>query len=294
MRLLHYSLDRGQIRIGARAGDTVIDVAKAYSRANTSGPGLPNTIDGVLRDGLLPKVADAVRAGTGQRDLAVDIAKARLHSPILAPGKILGVGLNYVDHTQETNTQVPTEPIFFSKYTNAVTGPNDPIRLPAVSEEVDWEGELVVVVGRRGHDISEADAMSYVAGYMVGQDVSARDWQLKKPMRQWMVGKTFDTFCPMGPELVTSDEIEDPYALTLRCEVSGEVMQEAITDLYFKIPKLVSYVSQVVTLEPGDVFLTGTPGGVGMSRKPPRWLHAGDVVVTSIEGLGVMRNTVVA
>jgi len=291
VRLLHYSLDGGPVRIGARTAGAVVDVARAYAKVSRSAEGLPSTIDDLLRDGLLPKVAGALREAG--RDLAVDVSRARIHSPILAPGKILGVGLNYVDHTQESGAQVPTEPVFFAKWANTVTGPNDPIRMPAASTEIDWEGELVVVVGKRGRDIAEADAMSFVAGYTVGNDVSARDWQMRKPMRQWLLGKTFDTFCPMGPELVTADEVADPHKLHLRCEVSGEVMQDALTDLYFKIPTLISYVSQVVTLEPGDVFLTGTPGGVGMAHKPPRWLHAGDVVVTTIEGLGSMRNAVV-
>ncbi|MDE3100730.1 MAG: fumarylacetoacetate hydrolase family protein [Chloroflexota bacterium] len=291
MRLLHYSIGGGPVRIGARQGEAVIDVARAYARANMSGS-LPPTIDGLLREGALAKIAPVI-SGAG-RDLAVDMSRAHVHSPILTPQKILGVGLNYVDHTQETGTQVPGEPIFFAKWGNTVSGPTDPIRMPKVTKELDWEGELVFVIGKPGRDISEDDAMGHVAGYTVGNDVSARDWQIRKPQRQWLLGKTFDTFCPMGPDLVTVDEIPDPYALQLKCEVSGEVMQDAVTDLHFKIPTLVSYVSQVVTLEPGDVFLTGTPGGVGMGRTPPRWLQPGDVVVTSIEGLGSMRNPVVA
>src|SRR5262249_43573327 len=169
-----------------------------------------------------------------------------------------------------------------------------PIVLPPVSQEIDYEAELVIVLGRRGRPRNKEEAGAYIAGYTIGHDVSARDWQLRKDERQWMVGKTFDTFAPLGPELVTADEVGDPHALAIRLRLNGRTMQDSNTrQMIFSAPELVAYLAQVFTLEPGDLIFTGTPPGVGAARKPPVFLKAGDVVEVEIEKLGVLRNPVV-
>ena len=179
----------------------------------------------------------------------------------------------------------------FGPHRLRIIGPGAAIRLPAISEKVDWEAECAVVIGRRGRNIKAADAMKHVAGYTIINDVSARDYQFVTS--QWMVGKTFDTHCPMGPALVLNDEIPDPHALDISLSIAGEVLQKSNTkQLIFKIPETVEYLSQVMTLEPGDVISTGTPAGVGFTRKPPRWLRLGETVRVEIAGLGVLENPV--
>ncbi len=216
-----------------------------------------------------------------------------LTAPVPDPQKIICLGLNYRDHAEESGMAVPEEPILFSKYASSLIGHGAPILLPPVSDQVDYEAELVVVVGVGGRDIAQGDAMKHVGGYAVGHDVSARDWQLNKPGKQWMAGKTFDTFAPVGPALVTADEIDDPHDLDIRLRLNGETMQDSSTaQLIFRIDFTISYLSQIFTLQPGDLIFTGTPPGVGMARKPPVWLQPGDVVEVEIEGLGTLRNPV--
>jgi 2-keto-4-pentenoate hydratase/2-oxohepta-3-ene-1,7-dioic acid hydratase in catechol pathway len=232
-----------------------------------------------------PRRPDAVR---------IPIAKARLAAPIPDPPKVVCLGLNYRDHAAETNAPIPREPILFSKYPTALIGPGEAIVLPRVSSEVDYEAELVIVIGKRGRHLSSANALGHVAGYTVGHDVSARDWQLKKDGKQWMVGKTFDTFAPLGPELVTADEVPNPLNLGIRLRLNGQTMQDSSTkQMIFSVAATLEYLSKVFTLEPGDLIFTGTPPGVGMARKPPVWLKAGDTVEVEIDGLGVLRNPVV-
>jgi 2-keto-4-pentenoate hydratase/2-oxohepta-3-ene-1,7-dioic acid hydratase in catechol pathway len=214
--------------------------------------------------------------------------------PIDDPRKIICIGLNYRDHALEQGAPIPKEPVVFSKFPTALTGHEQPIRLPTVSHEVDFEAELVAVVGKAGKDLSPEHAAAHVAGYMIGHDVSARDWQKKKDGKQWLLGKSFDTFAPTGPWFVTADEVPDPHALPIRLRLNGQVMQESNTSqLIFSVPYLLHYVSQVFTLEPGDLLFTGTPAGVGFARQPPIFLKRGDVVEVEIEGLGVLRNPVV-
>jgi 2-keto-4-pentenoate hydratase/2-oxohepta-3-ene-1,7-dioic acid hydratase in catechol pathway len=204
------------------------------------------------------------------------------------------VGLNYKDHAAESGVPIPREPVLFSKFTTALTGHESPIVLPAVSQEVDYEAELVLVVGRGGRHIPKASAREHLAGCMVGHDVSARDWQLKKDGRQWLAGKTFDTFAPTGPALVLMDEIPDPHALGIRLRLNGQTMQDSnTTQMIFRAEDLIAYISQVVTLQVGDLIFTGTPPGVGNARKPPVFLKGGDVVEVEIDGLGTLRNPVV-
>jgi 2-keto-4-pentenoate hydratase/2-oxohepta-3-ene-1,7-dioic acid hydratase in catechol pathway len=223
-----------------------------------------------------------------------DPAGALLLSPVPDPPKIICLGLNYRDHAAESGMEIPKEPILFSKYATALVGHQAEIVLPEVSTEVDYEAELVVVIGAGGRFIPRERALEHVAGYTIGHDVSARDWQLNKPGKQWMAGKTFDTFAPVGPALVTADEVADPHNLGIRLRLNGKTMQDSTTSqLIFGVDEVVAYLSQIFTLEPGDLIFTGTPPGVGMARKPPVWLQPGDVVEVEIDGLGVLRNPVV-
>jgi 2-keto-4-pentenoate hydratase/2-oxohepta-3-ene-1,7-dioic acid hydratase in catechol pathway len=223
-----------------------------------------------------------------------DLADVKVLAPVGRPSKIVCVGINYVPHMEETGFERPAEPVIFSKFASALSGPNDAILLPkAAPRRVDYEAELVIVIGRRGRDIELAHALDHVAGYTVGNDVSARDWQLKKAGGQWLLGKSFDTFLPLGPWMTTPDEFGDPAQRHVRCTINGEVLQDdVLANLIFGFAEVIAYVSLVATLEPGDLIMTGTPGGVGQSRTPPRWLQEGDVVETSVDGIGTLRNTV--
>jgi 2-keto-4-pentenoate hydratase/2-oxohepta-3-ene-1,7-dioic acid hydratase in catechol pathway len=221
------------------------------------------------------------------------LAGVKLLAPIPRPPKIVCIGLNYRDHAIETGAKIPAVPTVFTKFTTAVTAPGDPIFLPRNSEKPDYEAELAFVIGKGGRHIAAADWRDHVFGYMNFHDVSARDFQLATS--QWTIGKTFDTFAPMGPWLVSADEIPDPHDLDIRLTIDGETMQHSNTrELIFRIPELVAYLSSVFTLEAGDVVATGTPPGVGMARNPPRWLKPGEEVVVAIAGLGELRNPVIA
>ena len=225
---------------------------------------------------------------------AVDGRSVRLLPPVPDPEKVICIGLNYADHAAETGAKVGDEPVVFCKFPTAIRGPGDPIELPAASSEVDYEAELVVVISREGRHIPREQAMSHVAGYMCGHDVSARDWQKHKPGGQWLLGKSFDSFAPTGPHLVTADEVPDPHNLPIQMRINGAVMQDSTTaQLIFRIDQLVSYLSQVCTLKAGDLIFTGTPPGVGAARKPPVFLKPGDVAEVSISGVGVLVNPVV-
>jgi 2-keto-4-pentenoate hydratase/2-oxohepta-3-ene-1,7-dioic acid hydratase in catechol pathway len=221
----------------------------------------------------------------------VPLATARLLAPLPRPPKIICVGLNYRDHAAESKMEIPKVPTIFSKYPTAVIGPGDEIVLPKHSTGPDYEAELAVIVGKGGRYISRDRWLDHVFGYTNFNDVSARDYQ--EATSQWMIGKTFDTFAPMGPAIVTADEIADPHALDIQMIINGEVLQNSNTSqIVFRIPELLEHLSSVFTLEPGDVISTGTPGGVGEARNPPRWLRPGDDVVVRISGLGELRNRV--
>jgi 2-keto-4-pentenoate hydratase/2-oxohepta-3-ene-1,7-dioic acid hydratase in catechol pathway len=220
----------------------------------------------------------------------------RLLAPIEAR-QVLGIGLNYRRHAAETNAKIPDYPILFFKGVNAVQDPDGPIVIPGhlPSTEVDYECELAVVIGRVCKNVSRERALDYVLGYTCANDVSARDWQIRNGGGQWCRGKTFDTFAPLGPCLVTRDEIPDPNALKIATILNGERVQDWTTaDMIFDVPRLIEFLSGSTTLVPGTVILTGTPHGVGMARKPPRWLAPGDVVTVEIEGIGQLTNPVVA
>ncbi len=255
-------------------------------------PALPSDLQQLLAGG--EKLLERAAACAG-REPDVKEEEARFLPVVPCPQKILCVGLNYADHARESGAEVPTEPVIFSKFASALTGHGQPIVLPRASSEVDYEAELVVVIGRRGKHIPEQQALDYVAGYACGHDVSARDWQLRKPGGQWLLGKTFDTFAPVGPYLVTRDEVPDPHQLDIALRLNSETMQQSNTrELIFSIPQLIAYISQVMTLEVGDLIFTGTPPGVGFSRKPPVFLKPGDVAEVEIQHLGTLCNTVVA
>ncbi len=214
-----------------------------------------------------------------------------MRSPVPAPRMIWGVGLNYRDHAAETGRPLPSAPTLFVKSPSAVIGDGDTIVVPPHVTQPDYEGELAVVIGRRARDVAVSEALNFVAGVTVGHDVSARDHQYTTG--QWSWSKSFDTFCPLGPELVSLDEIDLERGLAIETRVSGEVLQSSSTaELVFGVPALIAWISQGCTLEPGDVILTGTPAGVGAARTPPRWLADGDVVEITIEGVGTLRNPV--
>ena len=220
---------------------------------------------------------------------ALELSSVQLLAPIQRPPKLICIGLNYHDHAVESNLPVPTIPVVFNKFTNVVIGPNDTIVLPANTEKPDYEVELAVVIGRTARHVSADKWQQYVFGYTIVNDVSARDWQMQTS--QWLMGKTFDTFAPMGPCITTSDEIPDPHVLDISMEVGGEVRQKSNTkELIFRVPELVAHLSSVVTLEPGDVICTGTPAGVGLGFKPPKWLQPGQECVAKISGIGELRN----
>jgi 2,4-didehydro-3-deoxy-L-rhamnonate hydrolase len=279
MKLVTYDGGQGP-RLGLIADDQVIDVAEA------SGGQLPVDMRSFLELG--DAGLEQARSLSGNSKALGDV---RLMAPILNPSKIVAIGLNYMDHCREQGIQPPTRPTTFTKFPSSIIGPGDEIRWnPQLTQKVDWEVELAVVIGKKARNISADEALDYVAGYTICHDVSARDLQLEKG-DQWIVGKSLDTFCPLGPVLVTRDEIADPHNLVLRCLVNGEAVQDSNTsELIFNIPYLLEFLARGITLLPGDVITTGTPDGVGAFLKPPVFLKHGDEVTVAIEGIGEMTN----
>jgi len=254
------------------------------------GAGFP-TLLAVIEGG--PAARKLVEAWLNSKPATVPLGTARLLAPLPRPPKIICVGLNYRDHAIESKMEIPKVPTIFSKYTTAVIGRGAPIVLPKLSAKPDYEAEFAFVIGTGGRHIPADRWQEHIFGYTNFHDVSARDYQMATT--QWMMGKTFDTFAPMGPAIVTADEIPDPHALDIQMIINGEVLQSSNTkNLIFRIPALIEYLSGVFTLEAGDVVATGTPAGVGFSRNPPRWLQPGDDVVVRISGLGDLRNPVAA
>jgi acylpyruvate hydrolase len=314
MKLVTFT-HRAVQRVGLWEGERVIDVNRAYDallsqrgdlRAEAMADAVvPAHMIGILEGGeraltAIHEAVSSVRDGLGSEELAAGFTRdgivfklneVTLQAPIPRPGKLILLGLNYRDHAEETGQKIPEVPTLFAKYANTVVGPGAAILIPRATEQIDYEAEFAFVIGRRGHHIPRERALDYVAGYTIINDVSARDYQFATS--QWMVGKTFDTHCPMGPALVLKDEIADPHDLAISLSIGGEVLQKSNTrQLIFKIPETVQYLSQVMTLEPGDVIATGTPAGVGFTRKPPRWLRPGETVRVEIAGLGVLENPV--
>lgn len=270
-------------------------VADGYIDLHATDPGLPTCMKALLA--ASPAVRKAA-ADTATCKNAVKYAAnaVKLLPPVTNPDKILCIGLNYRDHAIEGNKPIPDEPVIFGKFPNTLIAHGDPIKLPKVAKKVDYEAELVIVIGKTGKNIPNNDsAFEYVGGYTVGHDVSARDWQFIGAEKQWIIGKTFDTFAPTGPVLVTADELTNPHKLQVQLRLNGTTLQNSNTkEFIFGVPHVLWYLSQCVTLEPGDLIFTGTPPGVGIARTPPILLKAGDVAEVEIEGIGTLRNPVVA
>jgi 2-keto-4-pentenoate hydratase/2-oxohepta-3-ene-1,7-dioic acid hydratase in catechol pathway len=285
MRLVSFASEKGPRAAAVRKDGRYVDLHQTDST-------LPGDMAALLSlgPGALQRAAAALEAGR-----SIDSAQVQLLPPVPRPEKIFCIGLNYADHARETGKQPPPEPVVFSKFVTALRGHGQPISLPRLSSKVDYEAELVVVIGQGGRHISKSDALKHVAGYTCGNDVSARDWQNHKPGGQWLLGKSFDSFAPCGPQLVTADEISDAGNLHISSRIDGQTMQDSRTSqLIFGVADLVSYISDVCTLASGDLIFTGTPPGVGFARKPPVYLEPGNTVEVEIEGLGVLRNPVVA
>lgn len=288
MRLLRFhgpGTAAPRLGLEVEEGGEVVDLGEAE-------PALPRSMRAFLESGESGLAAARRALASGRHRLPR--AGVRLLAPIDDPEKVICVGLNYRDHCLEQDVKVPKEPLIFSKFPSAIAGPFDDIVHPAESSEVDWEVELAAIIGKTGRHIQESVAMEHIVGFTVANDVSARDWQMRRNGRQWLLGKTFDTFCPIGPAIVTKDSVTDVHNLRIRCSVNGQLMQSSSTNqLIFRLPQLVAWVSQFVTLRPGDVLLTGTPPGVGVFRKPPMFLKPGDEVQCEIEELGTICNKVV-
>ena len=224
----------------------------------------------------------------------VPLGEARLHAPIVRPAKIICIGLNYEDHAAETGREIPEKPVVFAKYPNTIVGPGEPIRIPPITGQVDYEAELVVVIGRAAKNVPEEEALEYVFGYTNGNDVSSRDLQFSEG-GQWTRSKSLDTFAPIGPYVATRDEIPDPQSLSIRCVLNGEVVQDGTTSkMIFSVAELISFLSTGMTLVPGDVIFTGTPAGVGFVRDPELFMKPGDEVTVETEGLGALTNVLEA
>ncbi|GAC1579334.1 MAG: fumarylacetoacetate hydrolase family protein [Candidatus Dormibacteria bacterium] len=273
MKLARYTVD-GEVRLGEVAHGEVSDLVLGRGA---------DSVDALIH------FADRPAPVLGRHQLEA----VRLLSPVLSPSKILCIGLNYRDHCRETGTAEPPEPVVFAKFPNAIIGPGDSISwCLAESNQVDWEVELAAVVGKRTRRVDTEDALDHIFGYTIANDVSARDVQFGAG-GQWTRGKSFDSFLPLGPWIVTADEVPDPQSLGIRATVSGTLMQDSTTaEMIFGVAEIVSFLSQTMTLEPGDVIATGTPYGVGFTRTPPRFLHDGDTVRLEVDRIGTLENEV--
>lgn len=297
------ALEGAEPRVGALVGDSVIDLASAWDKAPgpQGSPGLgvrPSDTRSLLTNGAeaLLHASSAVtwvRQNPEQAEGAVRPLSSVVLRPPLRPGKIVCVGLNYLDHIREVGREVPKAPTLFAKPPSSVIGPGDAIVKPSSTNELDHEVELAVVIGRQVRHIDRKEARNAVAGYTILNDVSARDMQ--HLTTQWFTGKALDTSCPIGPVLVTADDLPDPTNLDIQCSVNGVVRQHSNTlNLLFGVDELVSYISDIMTLEPGDIIATGTPGGVALGQTDPRWLEVGDTIRCEIASIGVLENSVVA
>lgn len=278
MKLVSFSLADGRIRPGSllEDGSLVVDLS-------TSG----------FADTLAVIAAGITEPERGNTYTAYPIGEVRLHAPLANPPRVIAIGLNYRDHAIESGMAIPTTPVVFFKQTTAIIGPGDPIVLPVNSTEPDYEAEFAFVIGRGGYRISADEWRNHVYGYTIVNDVSARDVQFAST--QWSMSKSFPTFCPLGPAIVTADEIPDPHNLKIGLTIDGEQLQNSNTrELVFKIPELIEYLSSITPLLTGDIISTGTPPGVGLGRTPKRWLRPGETVTVTVEGLGSLINPVVA
>ena len=275
MRLIRFG-DVGREKPGLWQDDKIVDLRAII-------PEIPDIGESFFRDDWLKRIEHLENSGQ-----KMDV---RIGCPLHRPSKIICLGLNFLEHKEESGFEKPEKPLLFCKTQNTLAGPFDPIILPQSCSQIDWEVELAVVIGRQGKRIAPEDAMNYVAGFSVMNDVSGREAQFADS--QWFRGKSFDTFAPLGPALVTVDEVEDFQNLKLTASVNGQIMQNGNTaDMIFDIPAIISFISEDITLVPGDIISTGTPSGVGIFRDPPVLLKAGDVVECRVEKIGTIRNTV--
>lgn len=319
MRLVTYHY-AGQSRTGAQLDEQVVDLNRAYHAAlqNTGNEDelavanarVPIDMIGLLKGGdtslraagqaiafvrnqLEGKESSTINRDATQQGIVYAIDHVSLLPPILRPSKVICLGLNYRDHAAEAGMAVPEYPVLFHKVAGSLIGHNQPIVIPRISSQIDYEGELAIIIGRRGKYIAEDEAYSYIAGYTVANDVSARDLQFRTS--QWTTGKMLDTFGPLGPALVTRDEVPDPHILSIKTTLNGQVLQDGNTaDMIFRVPFIIKYTSEIVTLEPGDVIMTGTPAGIGNTRTPQVFMKPGDTVTVEIGHLGKLTNPVVA
>ncbi|XP_066258987.1 fumarylacetoacetate hydrolase domain-containing protein 2-like [Euwallacea similis] len=285
MKLVQFMLNTGKIHLGVLDGDSVIDL-------NSHVNWVPIDLVRFLHehDQAYQKLKEVVSDPLNQRH---PLNKVHLLPPIKKPDKILGIAQNYTDYCQENKLKHPKEPIVFSKFASTIIGPYDRIKHPTCSSAVDWEVELVVVIGKAARNVKAANAFDYVFGYMATQDLTAKDWMYKNG-EEYVLSKNMEHFCPIGPCIVTKDEILDPHNLRVRTWVNGELKQDGNTsNLIFKIDELIEHLSSVINLLPGDLICTGTPSGVGSNRNPPEYLKPGDVLTTEVEGVGKLRNHVV-
>ncbi len=266
MRIVSYRRDDGQVRFGLVDGASVIDAGTDL---------------------------DALHPGSARGTVVGSVEEVALLAPIPKPGKVICVGRNYAGHAAETGSDVPDRPQLFAKFANAIVGPNDDVIHPPITAALDYEAELVAVIGRRASQISEARALDFVLGYTCGNDISARDLQFGDT--QWLRGKSLDTFAPMGPWIVTADEVPDPQSLAIRCTVNDEIRQDDTTaNMVFSVAQIIAFVTEAITLEPGDVIFTGTPPGVGFGMDPKQYLAVGDHVRVEIDGIGTLEHHIVA
>ncbi|KAK9885372.1 hypothetical protein WA026_010869 [Henosepilachna vigintioctopunctata] len=283
MKLVQYMLSDHKYRIGVLKDDRIIDFKSKFNF-------VPFLMVEFFASSSALNVAQEI---IDHPNSTYSMEEVTLLPPIMKPDKVICIGLNYKNFCDEIHTGCPEEPVAFSKFPSCITGPYSEIKLPTISNQVDWEIELAVVIGRKAQNVQAKDAYDYVLGYTIAQDISARDWQARNG-GQYLLSKSMETFCPLGPYIVTKDEIPDPHNLTLRCFVNGELKQEGNTgDMIHKIDKLIEHLSSVTILYPGDLILTGTPSGVGYYRDPPEYLRKGDILESEIEGIGRMVNHVV-
>ena len=277
MKIVRYE-DKNAVKLGAVKGDGVINLTRRFPSI------FDNAIELIERWRDMKRDVEKIVSESSPDAILADV---HVLAPIARPGKVMAVGLNYADHIRETGQKIPLHQIWFTKAVTSINGPFDPVELPIASAQVDYEAELVVIIGKRCKHVSKESADDVVFGYCAGNDVSVRDWQMQTT--QWVLGKSFDTHAPIGPWIVTADELGDPHTLGIRCFVNGERRQNSNTEnLVFNVYDQIAHLSRAMTLEPGDIIYTGTPGGVGLAMRPPQWLKAGDKVRVEIDRIGLI------
>ncbi|XP_069140412.1 oxaloacetate tautomerase fahd2, mitochondrial-like [Argopecten irradians] len=288
MRLLQFLRDgKSFVGVETAPGGDIVDLSQVK-------PALPSDMRSFIEGGQASIQAAQSAVDSGQ--YKVPRSEVKVTAPIFNPDKVLCIGMNYKDHCEEQGAPVPEVPVIFNKFPSCIIGPTDDLHFPEETQQLDWEVELTIVIGKEAKKVKESEGMDYIYGYTVAHDVSARDWQLGAGRNggQWVIGKAMDDFCPLGPVIVTKEGIKDPHNLALRCLVNGVVKQDSNTNqLVHRSAAMVAFISRFMTLKPGDLILTGTPPGVGVFRKPPEFLKRGDVVECEIEGIGSVVNKVV-